>query len=145
MEKLNIDALRKAQWQDTFWMKKAKSIRSKEVDGFVLDENGMLHMFVRLKYTVEPTIVVPRKLTFLIIVGFHNGKGHQRISYTVNIIRHYFWSVSMCRDIHQHINSCQLCIQFLPNCLYTLPMHLEISKVPFAGCAMDCIGPLPAT
>ena len=23
-------------------------------------------------------------------------------------------------------------------------MHLEIPKVPFAGCAMDCIGPLPA-
>ena len=24
-------------------------------------------------------------------------------------------------------------------------MHLEILKVPFTGCAMDCIGPLPAT
>ena len=24
-------------------------------------------------------------------------------------------------------------------------MHLEIPKIPFAGCAMDCIGPLPAT
>ena len=24
-------------------------------------------------------------------------------------------------------------------------MHLEIPEVPFAGCAMDCIGPLPAT
>ena len=28
--------------------------------------------------------------------------------------------------------------------LYTQPMHLEIPKVPFTGCAMDCIGPLPA-
>ena len=51
----------------------------------------------------------------------------------------------MCRDVHQHINSCQLCIKFLPNQLYTLPMHLEIPKVPFTGCAMDCIGLLPAT
>ena len=24
-------------------------------------------------------------------------------------------------------------------------MHLEIPKLPFPGCAMDCIGPLPAT
>ena len=24
-------------------------------------------------------------------------------------------------------------------------MHLEILQVPFAGCAMDCIGPLPVT
>ena len=29
--------------------------------------------------------------------------------------------------------------------LYTVPVHLEITKVPFAGCAMDCIDPLPAT
>ena len=145
MEKLNLDVLREVQWQDTFYMKKAKSIRSKEVGGFVLDKYGILHKFVRLKYTVEPTIVVPRKLTSLIIVEFHNGKGHQGISHTVNMIRYYFWWVSMHRDVHHNINSCQLCIQFLPNLLYTLPMHLEIPKVPFAGCAMDSIGPLPAT
>ena len=98
-----------------------------------------------IRYTIEPTIVVPRKLICLIIVEFHNGKGHQSISCTVNIIRHYFWWTSMCGDIHQHISSCQLCIQSLPNQLYTQSMHLEIPKVPFTGCAMDCIGPLPAT
>ena len=37
-----MDTLREAQWQDTFCTKKAKSIRSKEVDGFMLDENGIL-------------------------------------------------------------------------------------------------------
>ena len=51
----------------------------------------------------------------------------------------------MCRDIHQHISNCQLGNQFLPNQLYTQPMHLEIPEVPFTGCAMDCIGQLPAT
>ena len=29
--------------------------------------------------------------------------------------------------------------------MYTQPLHLEIPQVPFAGYAMDCIGPLPAT
>ena len=111
----------------------------------LMDKNGILQKLARLRYTIEPTIVVPRKLTCLIIVEFHNGKGHQGISFTVNMIRHYFWWVGMCRDIHQYISSCQLCIQFLPNWLYTQPMHIEIPKVPFAGCAMDCIGPLPAT
>ena len=100
-------------------MKKAKSIRSKEVYGFVLDKNSILQKFVKLKYTIELTIVVLRKLTSLIIIEFHSGKGHQGISCTVNMIRHYFWCVGMCRDIHQHINSCQLCIQFLPNQLHT--------------------------
>ena len=88
---------------------------------------------------------MPRKLTCLIIVAFHNGKGHQGISCTVNMIRCYFWWDGMHRDVHQHISSFQLCIQFLPNWLYTQPVHLEIPKVPPAGCAMDCIGPLPAT
>ena len=111
----------------------------------MLDENSILQKMVRLRYTIESTIVVPRKLTCLIIVEFHNGKDHQGISCTVNMIRHYFWYVGMCRDVHQHISSCQLCIQFLSNWLYTQPMYLEIPKVPFAGCAMDCIGPLPAT
>ena len=122
-----------------------KNVRLKQVDGFMLDENGILQKMVRLKYTIEPSMVAPRKVTSLIIVEFHSGKGHQGISCTVNMIRHYFWWVDMHRDIHQHIRSCQLCIQFLPNWLYTQPMHLEIPRVPFAGCAMDCIGPLPAT
>ena len=117
----------------------------KQDNSFMLDDNGILWKMVRLRYTIVPTIVVPRKLTSLITVEFHNGKGHQGISHTVNMKRHYFWCVGICRDVHQHISNCQLCIQFLPNQLYTQHMHLEIPKVPFAGCAMDCIGPLPAT
>ena len=123
--------LREGQEQDTFCMKKAKSIRSKEVDGFMLDKNGMLLKFVMLKYTIEPTMVIPRILTSLIIIEFHSGKGHQDISCTVNMIRCHFWWGGICRDVHQHINSCQLCIQFLSNQLYTQPMHLDIPKVPF--------------
>ena len=117
----------------------------KQDDSFMLDENGILWKMVRLRYTIEPTIVVPRKLTSLITAEFHNGKGHQGISHTVNMIRHYFWWVVMHGDVHQHISSCQLCIQLLSYQFYTQPMHLEIPKVPFAGCATDCIGPLPAT
>ena len=40
----------------------------------MLDKNSILWKMVRLRYTIEPTIVVPRKLTCLIIVEFHNGK-----------------------------------------------------------------------
>ena len=68
-------------------------------------------------------------------------RAHQGVSCTVNMMTCYFWWIGMHRDIHQH--SCKLCIQFLPNRIYTQPMHLEIPSVPFAGYAMDCIGPLP--
>ena len=130
---------------DTFCIKKVKALRMKEDNSFMLDNKSIPQKIVGQRYTIEPTIVVSRKLTSLIIVEFHNGKDHQSTSQTVNMIRHYFWWVGMCRDIQQHISNCQLCIQFLPHWLYMQPMHLEISKVPFAGCAMDCIGPLPAT
>ena len=130
MEKLNLDILR----EDTFCIKKVKTMRTEQDDSFTLDEKSILQKMLRLRYTIEPTIVVPRKLRSLIIVMFHNGKCHQGISCTVNMIRHYSWWVSMCRDIHQHISNCQLCIQFLPNQLYTQPMHIEIPKVSFAGC-----------
>ena len=120
-------------------------MRTKQDQSFILDDNSILRKVVRLRYTVEPTIVVPRILTLLFIVEFHNGKCPQGTNHTMNMIRCYFWWVGMHRDTHQYICNCQLCIQFLPNWLYTQPMHLEILKVPFAGCAMDCIGSLPAT
>ena len=71
----------------------------------MLDEDGILCKFIKLKYTIEPTIVVLRKLTSLITIEFHNGKDDKGNSHTVNMIRHYFWWVGMQRDAHQHINS----------------------------------------
>ena len=50
--------------------------------------------------------------------------------------------VERCPPAHQQL---PVMYPVLPNQLYKLPMHLEIPKVPFIGCAMDCIGPLPAT
>ena len=51
----------------------------------------------------------------------------------------------MRKDVHQHVNICKLCLQFLPNKIYTQPMHLEIPQVPIAGCTVDTIGQLPTT
>ena len=51
---------------------------------FLLEDNSVLRKLVKLKCTVELTIVVPRKLTFLIIVEFHKAKG-QKVSATLSI------------------------------------------------------------
>ena len=120
-------------------------MRKKRNPNFLLDHNSIVRKVIKLKYNTEPAIAVPRKLTSIIIIEFHSAKGHQGISRPVNVIRCYFWWISMQRDIHQHINTCKLCIQFLPSKMYTHSLHLEIPQVPFAGCAMDCIEPLPAT
>ena len=57
----------------------------------------------------------------------------------------YFWWPGMRQSIYQHIRTCKLCVQFLPNKINTRPMHLKIPQVPFAGCAVDTIGLLPTT
>ena len=67
MEKLNLDILREEQQQDTFCMKKVKTLNMKEDDSFVLDKKSILRKMVRVRYTIETTIVVLRKLTSLIL------------------------------------------------------------------------------
>ena len=99
----------------------------------------------QLRYSVVPTIVVPRKLTNIIILEFHNGNSHQGISCTVNMICRYFWWVGMQRDIHQHINTCKLCIQFLLNRIHTQPMHLEILASTICQLCNDSIRQPPIT
>ena len=60
-------------------------------------------------------------------------------------MRCYFWWIGMQRDIHQHVNSCKLCIQFLTNRVYIQLMHLEIPQVALTGFVLDCIRPLPTS
>ena len=52
----------------------------------LLDDNSIPRKVVKLKYTIEPTIVVPRKLTSRFIVEYHNAKSHQGISHTINMV-----------------------------------------------------------
>ena len=97
-----------------FYKNKVKEMKTKPDPDFILDDHSILKKAVKLKYTVELTTVVHKKLTSLIILEFHDAKGHQGISDTVNMMRCYFWWIGMWKDVHQHINTCKLYIQFLP-------------------------------
>ena len=59
------------------------------------------------------------------------------------MICRYFWWPGMRQSIYQHIRTCKLYVQFLPNKVNTRPMHLQIPQVQFTGCAVDTIGLLP--
>ena len=93
-------------------------MKTKPDANFILDEHSILRKTIKLKYTVEHTIVIPKKLTNLIILEFHNAKGHKGISCTANMKRCYFWWIGMQRDVHPHIITCKLCIHFLPNSIH---------------------------
>ena len=91
IDKLNLYLLWREQQWDSFCKKKVKEIKMRPGPNFILDEKSILWKAVKLRYSFLPAIVVPRKLTNIIILEFHNGKGHQGISCTVNMMQRYFW------------------------------------------------------
>ena len=54
---------------------KIPEIKTNPDPWFILDENSILRKVVKLKYSVELTIVAPRKLTNITIIEFHDVKG----------------------------------------------------------------------
>ena len=80
-ENSNVDVLPEEQWQDKFCINKVKSMKTKQDQNFMFEADNILRKVVKLRYTIEPTIV-PIKLTSLIIVEFNNGKG-SRVSATL--------------------------------------------------------------
>ena len=144
IDELNLNLLRKEQQCNRFCKMKVKEIEIKPDPSFILDKNGILRKVVKLKYTIEPTIVVPRKWTNIIILQFHNGKGHSGnqpdCQHDAKILL-VDWNEERHSSAYKH---CKLCIQFLPNKVYTQLMHLEIPQVPFTS-AVDSFGQLPTT
>ena len=104
IDKLNLDLQRKEQLCEQFCKKKVRESETKPDPSFNLDENSIFRKAVKLKYTVEPTIVEPRKLTN-IILEFHNGKGHQRIPQTVNMMEILLedWNEERCPSAYKHL------------------------------------------
>ena len=142
---LNLDELCREQKSDQFCKNKAKSISTDKPLEFVLDNNGILRKIVKLKYTIEPTLVIPKNSNTELFLTSNKGKGHQGIMRTVHMISRYFWCIGLCLDIQHYISMCKLCAQFLPSRVLTKPMHLDIPNVPFTGCAVECISLLLTT
>ena len=57
---VNLYELCREQRWDQFHKNKVKSISMEKPSDFVIDHNGILRKIVRLKYTIEPTIVIPK-------------------------------------------------------------------------------------
>ena len=141
----HLDSLVAQQKSDRFYKNKVKCLHHQQKLDFELDNKGVLRKLVQLCHTWESTIVIPKSLINNIIYEYHECRGHQGITRTVNMVCRYFWWPGMRQSIYQHIRICKLCVQFLPNKISTRPMHLKTPQVPFAGCAVDTIRLLPMT
>ena len=76
---------------------------------------------------------------------YHECRGHTGVMKTVNMIYRYFWFKGLRNSVYNHIRTCKLCTQFLPNRIRTRPLHLDIPKIPFYTICLDMIGRLLTT
>ena len=84
--------------------------------------------------------VIPRSLVTKIMYEYHECRGHPGVGKTVNRICRYFWFKGLRSSVYNHIRTCKLCTQFLPNRIRTRPLHLDIPKIPFYTICLDTIG-----
>ena len=60
IDKLNLDPTPQRAATDSFCKRKVKEIKTKADPNFILDKNSIFKKAVKLRYSVVPTIVVPR-------------------------------------------------------------------------------------
>ena len=88
-------------------------------------------MSVRLQHRWESVSVIPRSLVAKIMYKYHECRGHPGVMKTVNMICRYLWFKGLRNSVYNHIRTCKLCAQFLPNRIKTRPLNLDIPKITF--------------
>ena len=73
---------------------------------------------------------------------YHECRHHPGVTKTVNMICRFFWFKELRSSAYNHIRTCKLCAQFLPNRIRTRSLHLDIPKIPFYALCLDTIGRL---
>ena len=86
---ISIKELLQSQKRDKFYRKLAKSLH-KQSD-FRINHEGLLVKQICILRNTYQVHVVPQSLVPWIIKIFHDNRGHQGISRTVNMMKRQFW------------------------------------------------------
>ena len=141
---MNSITLYTLQKQDKFYKNKVRELHSGIDSTFYLNTDSILKQTEVINNLEICTTVVPLALTHTLLHEFHNCRGHQGCTRTLNLLKRKCWWKGMRRDIKYHISPCITCSKNLPNISCHPQLHLEIPKVPFICIAIDTIGKLPA-
>ena len=109
---------------------------------FMLNHEGLLIKQVSILRNTYRVYVVPQSLVQLVIKIFHDNRGHQGISRTINMIKRRFWFRKMREQVNAYVNKCLLCCQHATHKVKYESKHLPIPNKPFDGICLDCVGPL---
>ena len=137
---ISIKELLRSQKRDKFCRRLAKSLH-KEND-FRINHKGLLVKQVSILRNTYQVYVIPQRLVHRIIRIFHDNRGHQGISRTINMIKRRFWFRRMREQVNLHVNNCLTCCQHTTHKVKYESKHLPIPHRPFDGICLDCVGPL---
>ena len=109
---------------------------------FMINHEGLLVKQVSILRNTYQVYVVPHSLVQQVIKIFHNNRGHQGISRTINMMKRCFWFRKMWEQVNTYVNKCLLCCQHATHKVKYKSKHLPILNTPFDGICLDCVGPL---
>ena len=136
----SIKKLLHSQMRDKFCRRLARLLH-KQSD-FRINHEGLLVKQISILRNIYQVYVVPQRLVPRIIKIFHDNRGHQGISRTVNMMKGRFWFRRMQEQVNRHVSSCLICCQHATHKVKYESKHLPIPQRPFDGICLDCVGPL---
>ena len=108
----------------------------------MLNHEGLLVKQISILRNTYQVYVVPQSLVQLVIKIFHDNRGHQGISRTINMVKRRFLFRKMREQVNAYVNKCLLCCQHATHKIKYKNKHLPIPNRPFDGICLDCVGPL---
>ena len=109
---------------------------------FMNNHEGLLIKQVSFLRNTYRVYIVSQSLMQQVIKIFHDNRGHQGISRTINMKKRCFWFRKMQEQVNAHVNKCLLCCEHATFKIKYESKHLPIPNKPFDGICLDCVGPL---
>ena len=109
---------------------------------FMINHEGLLIKQVSILRNTYRVYVIPQSLVQQVIKIFHDNRGHQGISRTINMMKRCFWFRKMQEQVNTYVNKCLLCCQHTTHKVKYESKHLPIPNRSFDGICLDCVGPL---
>ena len=107
---------------------------------FMINHEGLLIKQVSILRNTYRVYVVPQSLVQRVIRIFHDNRGHQGISRTINMMKRCFWFRKMQEQVNAYVNKCLLCCQHATHKVKYESKHLPMPNKPFDGICLDCVG-----
>ena len=107
---------------------------------FMLNHEGLLIKQVSILRNMYWVYVVPQSLVQQVIKIFHDNRGHQGISRTINMVKRRFWFRKMREQVNTYVNKFLLSCQHATHKVKYESKHLLIPNKPFDGICLDCVG-----